>query len=1218
MYAFDFESLKRYIHNTHNNNGSIKRKKISYLRVIVGILQMMNKYERRVSENYKDLIIYNYENESALCLIKKSKSLIELLNKEPHFLVQNIRKFNINLDVLNNNMNIDYNKYLSNENIFGDCKNDKLFYWFCLSLKYLCRNSITSSSRIDISKFIDIKIITARLMKTSDMLTNRVKNELVMVLAYLIESLNENKKEINNILDIKAEILKTTEICDDVREFLLSKIGANMNNKQQQTIISTKYNKYIKKERNEKVVTKTIQTVKSSIPSQTSEEIEFKIQNLINALKSRNRKIVINTTQDSIETFNDLKGDDRSMWRNTWAECMHLYQLASQGQTIKKDDKDKYLVDKFFGKQYFTSSGNSRNLCCMFINRMIAATFLKVSKRHELNDDTIEKLMKCVTDLYSFVSFCTYGTTYNDVHKNFREAVFARYLADYESCECDLVKVFAKKIADKTMIIQTKKGIFKNYKEASRKLFSESEVNEIIDKEIDKIRIDAMNALFNSVLRNRKCLTKLRLKKIENFLTSVDNTEVKEENFKNILIRIISLVDSSSDLNYKGLFTTYLNLIKTSSQNTNVENIKSALNFINGQSRDIKRCQELFSQSVIDDLINIMISKRNLFDEMDLIIEIINNFLGHETSIGLGDNHLNTLIDSILNNSKIKKQDLIKGCLIAILFTAEKKYILSKIIETKLIGLINKNTDYSNYIILILSRMNIKIGNTVDVDVLSCYLNSDDVEIIDQDEGIKFEKSSDSNTNCTPISLMVSKLLKTSIENNVSLSHPTVERILQLIRNSHKANKQTRIIAAKCIYQLKNKFKFDYDEINMIQLSINDDVYDVKVYMQASYSCILAFISKTETAPLNEMYMDTLSTFQLYENMKIGEEDYADEINQNTLETIKCEANKQEFKNENMFNLFEDILMISNNASEKYVLVTLEILEAYTRKRHKIPTSTIVEVEVRLNMSEFAEVSLFVMQNVINNGQPVSSPMLQLFADNFYVSTNTRRRLRSFKLLEKASLVQDLPDDVFYKLEMVKAGFGLERVQKKELKKCLLNFITVQTEERGLHLPLDTMIALQKEIKINENLNKVLEIFNNVSRNKQMLDYDVVNRLLEIFDPFNFANKLIIGIFENMSRNNQSLSTDLVFKLEQALKNKGVVHHVLPIFVLLGQKGTVLTENVIKAIVDFAENDTNLMVKQDLLSSIGPIVQANGGKINNFLKLNCPLLQKYLSRYSIF
>ena len=118
--------------------------------------------------------------------------------------------------------------------------------------------------------------------------------------------------------------------------------------------------------------------MKTRVKNQNSEESEKKNFSVMNLLSSRTRKANIRITHDSVDNIKEKSGNDRSIWRTTWGECLNLYQCACEGQTIKNDDKDEYLPDKFFGWHVFNGTlTKSSLLYSFFINRMLASIFSK-------------------------------------------------------------------------------------------------------------------------------------------------------------------------------------------------------------------------------------------------------------------------------------------------------------------------------------------------------------------------------------------------------------------------------------------------------------------------------------------------------------------------------------------------------------------------------------------------------------------------------------------------------------------------------------------------------------------------------------------------------------------------------------------------------------------------------------------------------------------------
>ena len=191
-----------------------------------------------------------------------------------------------------------------------------------------------------------------------------------------------------------------------------------------------------------------------------------------------------------------------------------------------------------------------------------------------------------------------------------------------------------------------------------------------------------------------------------------------------------------------------------------------------------------------------------------------------------------------------------------------------------------------------------------------------------------------------------------------------------------------------------------------------------------------------------------------------------------------------------------------------------------------MPDSTVKTLETDLSFSNHLEKALPVLQNLILSGMAVvTSKTLNIFIDYLYMSINSRLRFYSFKLLQKVSQNQELTDDIFCKFEMAKAGFALDHLAKQgnsSDKQMIIEFIQSQTD-KGMQLPIDTKLALEKEL----SNRGVLQIFANVSKNRQIIQQNLLNAFISMFNPKKDNGKtdnlLLISIFENAAKNNQTL-----------------------------------------------------------------------------------------------
>jgi hypothetical protein len=221
-----------------------------------------------------------------------------------------------------------------------------------------------------------------------------------------------------------------------------------------------------------------------------------------------------------------------------------------------------------------------------------------------------------------------------------------------------------------TFTVTVSKGWFYNSIVKTRKDYDKPLVRGMVKKEIEKLRMDAVSALYHTAQRKPEYLTKDRIKSIEDCLESSNIKEDTEEKFKNTLIKILSIVESSSDVNYNRLFKIYVGSVLTNFDSMS-DNLKLAINFILGQSRDPRRCVELFSDKLIYDFF-IIIERSKTNQVKDYIVEIVNNYLDHDTTNGLNEKTLLRGLNYILDNSTILSEQANNGIMLAVLLTVRK------------------------------------------------------------------------------------------------------------------------------------------------------------------------------------------------------------------------------------------------------------------------------------------------------------------------------------------------------------------------------------------------------------------------------------------------------------------------------------------------------------------------------------------------------------------
>jgi hypothetical protein len=212
----------------------------------------------------------------------------------------------------------------------------------------------------------------------------------------------------------------------------------------------------------------------------------------------------------------------------------------------------------------------------------------------------------------------------------------------------DLMKGFYDEIKDKLIQVETKStwywGTY-TVKER-RKDVNKADVNCIIRKQLERLRMDIVNALYNCVCRDEKVMTPGKMQVIREYLTTHQKMQgdTDEENFQSKLHEIIGIVSESvSGFDYKEMLDMYFKLLMSS---TSLQTSKLAVNFLIRETRDPKRCKDFVTNEVLAQLVALL-RKGSIVDEIKTsVTEVINNFL-EQCREGLSESHLATLILSI-------------------------------------------------------------------------------------------------------------------------------------------------------------------------------------------------------------------------------------------------------------------------------------------------------------------------------------------------------------------------------------------------------------------------------------------------------------------------------------------------------------------------------------------------------------------------------------------
>ncbi|CAF1111316.1 unnamed protein product, partial [Rotaria magnacalcarata] len=428
--------------------------------------------------------------------------------------------------------------------------------------------------------------------------------------------------------------------------------------------------------------------------------------------------------------------------------------------------------------------------------------------------------------------------------------------------------------------------------------------------------------------------------------------------------------ESADKLNSVNVFK---NLNKKIKMNSNIESLPT---IPDKDGSDTSIFRDTYQEVV--HLYNTIKSGKTL-KKMDTDVYLPSNY-----SRGLNEAQLENYVDLI--NDPHYSSDLKLEALRSIVLTVEKKQKLSDFLIEALINNINQIDDkFDNFIIVTLGIVSEKQIITK-IDKLSIKL-LDDWVIVGEGTDITFEKSSKDTSDCQSISSIVAQIFVKSLQNNVKIAEESLEYLAKALNSN---DKQTRILSAKSLYLTLKTHRIKNNVLLELREHVEDRIPDVSVYSIVVYANSLAKLSKLQQ-PIIRSHIEFLPTIYVFEDLRLGEESFADEVNQNILYVLMNDDKIEKFE-DNVFQIFDHILLFENHHQADVI----DILRRYSAARHPIPESTIFALENVVDIPEFSNKVLEVFENMIKNKQIVSDKILHIFVDTLYLSDNEQLREKSF------------------------------------------------------------------------------------------------------------------------------------------------------------------------------------------------------------------------------
>ncbi len=1220
----------------------LARKKI---RIVFTTSLAIQKFQKFQSVKFKRSLSYQFDRDAAL------DELTGLYNGDQdvfftkHFrlLAYYVRKFNLTFEDFAKKLTKTFTPNLVDNlrKVNGISSDDDLARTrlLCSAFKFLIRNSKGRKNPIGIST---IAALCERPLGGRN--NESVITELLMCYVHNLDETEMDKHQ-SECQELLSALLKMPSLTADSKAFFIGKLDRKRDRVDEENVrddedldelrMNDKSVVPRKVKKNQQAVSKTIQTVRARQQTTTQSEEEQEANfDFLKKTGQRNRATqqAAMKEDDDADEDESKSGNDQSFWKTTWPQVLQLYSTSViKGDLLKEGDKNRYLPSKFLGTHYYFSSLTpaQRKVCSFFINRMCTAMFLKASKKQRLESSALKRLTKCVVDFDGLLNLLDLN------RKKIEESFFVKtivgnYSGFMKYQEPSLAKDFIRQIADVAVEKYTVKGWFSTSIEGREKeSYDKAKIEAFIIDEINQVRVEAVKALYHSALRDKtRVLTKKRLKIIGDYAETREDGVGASQVFKDHIFKLINLARTLDDFDYQRMFNAYHNQLRHNFQRLGDEELKVYLEFMTDQVRDVKRAQELFTTDTLTTFIQICLPNVTTDAESSRrIMEIVNIYLEHEKTTPLTEVHLTELVEICQTTAEVGGNVvLVRAILTALLYSTDKSRrwlergwskttqdstMLSQNFLDKLVGLytaLMSNEDCASFLVFMLNRF---LSSNKDLfvsaqDVLQHISNkmhgNSVIEINDDDDdkeriGIVPDGGDNNCDFAHKISYHAAQILLRSVEKRVRLTSVTVDNLIIVLsgNNQQLDEKQTCITAAKCLDGVTKYVTFDKDDYldRLLDLFESATIYDVGVHLRAAYARGCDKVAAKELPScLKSIHLDSMSkAFVSAEALRLGRENYKEDINENVLNALLQEAKKEksEFKDPELFRLFDDILGMNENYAPK----VLQILSAYSYA-FTLPIDTVRILENLLSVSGHFEAALSVLRNVILDGKvPVTSKTFDVYSGYLRSSVNARRRFDSFKLVEKAGRKQELPDDIFCQSELVRAAYALDLTEDEKIRRELMAFFQ-RSVESGVRLPMDAKIALKREL----HDETVLNILATMAKNKEILEPRILTKLEDMFDPTDqkkdAINIALIKIFEYASKNNQNLQGSLLTKLNTALKEKRLKEEVLPVFIYLAQKGETLSHYVMSELIGRLMNKEESGVwRQELLSALGSLIEAN-------------------------
>ena len=892
------------------------------------------------------------------------------------------------------------------------------------------------------------------------------------------------------------------------------------------------------------------------------------------------------------------------VWHNgTLKDVVNFYRTVKLNRKLNIDQVVEYLQKKFIEDCKHFCGGEYGEL---FVDRMIAFLFKHLSEKLELRPQIVEKLFVCLDSLDNLKQ-----SLINVKIKKNSTRIVKKYFEDVAKYP-DIVTDAAIRI-NKECVRTDSNG---------KSSVDRDKLNEIIMDELNKLRIDCLEALYN-YFSNYATISPSQLEKIQNQLG--DSNITYREN-------IIKLLTMSNDIQISDLRNIFdkclaqLRLINDTS-----EGLDYSLRFLKKISKDYDKCKQLLmtqNNTLIGDIRCAFKQAQNIKQKLTLC-QIINNCLQQKDFNGYEylDDFITTIestdIEELSTGDKVDIKIEATACILTTAIKSKGTLVSRPVINALLNNMNRLDETVSDYVIIILDCTNYAI---TDLDLVATKLASDMIVCENEDDRITIEQQSSDMTsaNNDSIAFLTAKIIAHSLKqkqqtNELKFTRKTTENLLDVLESE---DKQARIQAAKSLHLIasitldkhcnsNHNHCPDQSFVEVIKLSdiyalrsyLNDSTADVAVYSILAYVDGVRLLSLSSSQSSIELVtcVNTLPTIYALPDLILDDVSYIDTVKKTILDILKHEISvkRTNFDDyDDMFKIFDHILTYE----KEFLTEALDLLMTHVCKKKPLPHSTINLLEYTFHNPEVKDQVAAVFEIVISNGQQVDEKALEMFVNDLFYAEDNDSRDKAFRILDNSFENQDLSDKIFDPLELQRAGVSIVEVKSDRLK--ALDYLNQKMSANlNLKLPIDTMHSLTYVLDQTSSL-KLLE---NLASNHQAIPQYLMDRLIDHLggacrgaalteiETFNFVT--ITNIILDIVQVNPNLSQANLSTLTQMLDDSNstsayIEEQILLVFANLWRAGKSISNEIIDKLIDwYTSHDGKRTFKIELLPVICSFLQ---------------------------